>query len=487
MRKLIALLLVSIMMSSISGCFSEPEVEEIKLNNPFDEFANEIPITTFYHFPNGTWINGTEDMYINGSLVLEGNNSPFFTEATYYSIGYTTFEPTIGITSNGAVIFTNYRGAGDGTHMIRSMDYGQNWEDVGPFNPVFPDTGQVPSSNDPYVYVDKWTDRIVKFDMHALTAMFVEYSDDDGNSWSIPYSAEGYYSPQDHQSIASMPDVDNLGIYDTIFVFCINTGSSALGPQCSRSLNGGLSWDIQRPGYPIGTPQCSGLHGHLAGGNDGTIYRGNPSCDGPAVYRSMDGGYTWTEHTITTEIGMQDGWHSHEVATAVDEENNLYAMWISEDHMPYVAYSRDHGDTWSDPWMVAPPNVTETGFPTIFAGEDGRVVFGYIGEEVDEGGWNGYMGIVTDAFNENPLITTVAVNQPDDALDEDDDCGDKRCGGFGDFIDIEIDDEGRPWIALAHNPAGEIGIVGTLMHGPALYGDLTQLAPLPVGGWDTLP
>ena len=70
---------------------------------------------------------------------------------------------------------------------------------------------------------------------------------------------------------------------------------------------------------------------------------------------------------------------------------------------------------------------------------------------------------------------------------EDDDCGDKRCGGFGDFIDIEIDDEGRPWIALAHNPAGEIGIVGTLIQGPTLYGDLKQLTPLMPGGRDTLP
>ena len=473
-------------MPSFSGCFSEPEVEEVVLKNPFDDFQNEIPITTFYHFPNGTWINGTEDMYFNGSLVLEGNNSPFFAEGTYYSVGYTTFEPTLGITSSGAIFFTHFNGLGEGTHIIRSTDQGQTWVDVGPFNQIDEDIGQTPNSNDPYIYVDKFNDKLVKFDMHALTAMFVEYSDNDGESWSIPFPVEGYYAPQDHQSIASMPH-ENAIVGDVVYVYCINTGSPALGAQCSRSLDGGHTWDVQRIGYPFGTPQCSGLHGHLAGGNDGAIYRGNPSCDGPAVYRSTDGGYTWSEHTITTKIGMQDGWHSHEVATAVDEANNVYAMWISEDHMPYVAYSRDQGDTWSEPWMVAPPNVTETGFPTIFAGDEGRVAFGYIGEEVDEGGWSGYMGIITDAFNEHPLITTVAVNQPDDALDEDDDCGDKRCGGFGDFIDIEIDDEGRPWIALAHNPAGEIGIVGTLIQGPTLYGDLKQLTPLMPGGRDTLP
>lgn len=61
------------------------------------------------------------------------------------------------------------------------------------------------------------------------------------------------------------------------------------------------------------------------------------------------------------------------------------------------------------------------------------------------------MSIMTDAFAENPLITTVSVNSPDGPLDITDDCGNVRCGGFGDFIDVEIDDEVRPWIALAHN------------------------------------
>ena len=102
---------------------------------------------------------------------------------------------------------------------------------------------------------------------------------------------------------------------DVVYVYCINTGSAAAGPQCSRSLDGGLTWDAQRPGYPVGTSQCSGLHAHLAGGHDGTIYRGNPSCDGPAVYRSVDGGSTWTEHTITSEIGMHpELQHAHEIA-----------------------------------------------------------------------------------------------------------------------------------------------------------------------------
>ena len=486
-RLLSALLVLTVIAPLFSGCFgSEEETKEIIEDGPFS-FSQPLPMETFYHFAGG--INALNQSAVDAANItanLTGNNTPFYANGTYFGIGFTTFEPTIGITNTGSMFFTNYRGTGDGTHIIKGTNYGQDWEDVGPFNPLFPTTGQVPSSNDPYVYVDKWTDRVVKFDMHALTAMFVEYSDDDGSSWSIPLSAEGYYSPQDHQSIASMLDVNGIGFHDTIYVFCINTGSSALGPQCSRSLNGGVTWDVQRPGYPIGTPQCSGLHGHVAGGSDGSVYRGNPSCDGPAVYRSLDGGYTWTEHTITTEIGMQQGWHSHEVAVAVDEAGNVHASWISTDEMPWYAYSRDQGDTWSEPMMIAAPGVNQTGFPTIFAGDEGRVALGYIGLQNGQAGWNGYMAVMTDAFSEFPLITSVSVNLFEDPLDITEDCGDVRCGGFGDFIDIEIDDEGRPWIALAHNVRNQEGIVGTMITGPSLYGDIIQLEVIEAGGNTTL-
>ena len=140
---------------------------------------------------------------------------------------------------------------------------------------------------------------------------------------------------------------------------------------------------------------------------------------------------------------MQQGWHSHEVAVAVDEGGNVHATWISTDMMPWYAYSRDKGETWSSPMMVAAPVVNESGFPTIFAGDEGRIVIGYIGESHDwnestGGGWSGYMAIMTDTFSESPLITSVAVNLPTDPLDILPDCGNIRCCCYGDFIYLEI-------------------------------------------------
>ena len=501
MKKWWSFLIVFLVTPAFGGCL-EPEDNRVNIEEPSQfDFGRSLPATTWYHY-GGTldnpWpVDATDSEAVfsaNITANLTGNNIPYFTNATYYGTGFDTFEPTIGVTGSGAIFFTNWNGAGEGTHIIRSLDQGQSWEDVGPFlGGDEGGSGQTPNSNDPYIYVDKFTDRLVKFDMHALAVINVEYSDNDGDTWSTPYPTHGYVVPQDHQSIASMPHPNAIS-GEVVYVYCINTGSAAAGPQCSRSIDGGRTWDAQRPGYPVGTSQCSGLHAHLAGGHDGAIYRGNPSCDGPAVYRSVDGGSTWTEHTITSEMGMHPALqHAHEVATAVDDEGNLYAAWIADDYMIWYSYSRDQGDSWSNPMMIAAPGVTETGFPTIFAGSEGRVVIGYIGEVNDAGtnatniGWSGYMAIMTDAFAETPLITSVAVNDPDDPLDITSDCGARRCGGFGDFIDVELDDQGRPWIALAHNTAGsDEAIIGTITEGPSLYGDLNYLEMLPSGGPSTL-
>jgi len=404
-----------------------------------------------------------------------------------YGIGTTTFEPTIRVTSNGYLFMTNYGGTGRGTHIIRSMDQGQSWVDIGPF---VDQGGVVLNSNDPYLYVDPWTDRLVKFDMHALLGMTFEYSNDYGESWSAPIPVTGE-SPQDHQTIASAPPPEGYGleefvVYDTIYVYSINTGLQGGGVGGSygeNSFNGGLTWNHpELPHYEVGKSPVSGLSGHLVGANDGTLYRGQPAAGGPAAYRTLDGGFTWTEHVITTETGSQ----SHEVAIGTDEANNVHAFWIGSDNQPYYSNSQNRANSWREPIMVAPPGVNGTGFPTVVGGADGRAAFAYIGNTLNGTGWSGYLGVVTDAFAEEPLITTVAVNSPDDPLDTTENCGYVRCGGFGDFIDICIDLDGRPWAAMAHNPSGETGIVGTFTTGPSLRGDLDYLPPLPEGGPKTL-
>jgi len=486
MKKVTAILVALIVMLGLPGFIylsffasedddDEPEKEPI----PFG-FDEPIPDTTFYNFEGRV---DAAKALSNGTAELTGDNIAFWAEGTYYGIGTTTFEPTIGSTSSGALFMTSYHGLGTGTHIIRSKDQGQTWEDM------TPSPQPAANSNDPYLYVDPWTDRVVKFDMHALLGMTFEYSDDEGETWIGPNIVTGE-SPQDHQTIASMPPPAGYlrpVLYDTIYVYSINTGlqgGGVGGSYGSNSFDGGLTWEHpEKPHYEIGKGPASGLSGHLVGANDGSIYRGQPASGGPAAYRSLDGGYTWTEHVITTNIGTQ----SHEIAIGTDEDSDVHAFWIGDDLLPYYSNSNDQGATWREPMMVAPPGVNKTGFPTIAGGAGGRAAFAYIGNTYENGSrWNGYLGVVTDGFSEQPLITTVTVNDPDDPLDISTNCGQRRCGGFGDFIDITIDPEGRPWAAMSNNPAGNTGIVGTYTTGPALRGELQNLPPIPPGGRDTL-
>jgi hypothetical protein len=143
--------------------------------------------------------------------------------------------------------------------------------------------------------------------------------------------------------------------------------------------------------------------------------------------------------------------------------------------------------------MVGAPGVTAAGFPSVEAGADGRVAFVYVGSTIEKGfsasqdkaTWSGYIGVLTDVTAPMPLITTVIVNDPDEDPLSKGACGNVRCGGFGDFIDITIDSYGRPWAALAHNEH-RVGLVGTLVEGPALKGPLQALQPIVLGGKDSI-
>ena len=91
----------------------------------------------------------------------------------------------------------------------------------------------------------------------------------------------------------------------------------------------------------------------------------------------------------TGETGTADTWNGEEAQVAVDDDGNVHAMWNGLDNMPYYAYSRDAGETWSNAMMIAPPaNLVGTGFPVVTAGAAGKVAFGYVGDSGNNT-WNG--------------------------------------------------------------------------------------------------
>ena len=181
-NKQIAILLTILMGAApLAGCFGANEITETDDDEGgFFAFEQGLNPTTWYHYPGG--INA-----MNNTSALSGENIPFYSQGTYYGTGYSTFEPTMGITSTDNIYFSSYgNGPAGSTAIVQcsnmiEMTSLSDFTCQNVYGPVLP----VANSNDPYVYVDPWTDRIMKFDMHALLGMTVEWSDDEGDSLSL--------------------------------------------------------------------------------------------------------------------------------------------------------------------------------------------------------------------------------------------------------------------------------------------------------------
>ena len=94
-------MLLTILMvgGSLSGCFGDEEIIFEEDDLPFD-FDKAIPETTWYHYSGGiNALNSSAVELANISVNLTGDNIPYWTQGSYYGIGMSTFEPTIGITS----------------------------------------------------------------------------------------------------------------------------------------------------------------------------------------------------------------------------------------------------------------------------------------------------------------------------------------------------------------------------------------------------
>ena len=340
------MLVLLVVSAPLGGCFGEEKVVVVE-KGVFEELCPEgIANNTWYHYANASDATEISDVF-NGTSVLVGNNAPACAVGTYYGIGMTTFEPTIGVTSADNLYMTSWGNGDSGSTAIVRCSGLIGMMNVSDYvcEDVYSVFAPVANSNDPYVYVDPWTDRVMKFDMHALLGMTVEWSDNEGGSWTGPSVATGW-SVQDHQTIASSPYPALL--HPTTWVFCVNGNYPY--PVCSSSNDGGLTWGPEVPGAPTSC-NSGGLTGHIMGSDNGNFYRGNRGCDGGegySIYRSTNGGLTWTEHQLPTETtGTAETWNFEEAQVYPDSEDNVHAMWMGSDNMPYYSYSKDERDTRS--------------------------------------------------------------------------------------------------------------------------------------------
>lgn len=347
------------------------------------------------------------------------------------------------------------------TILLTSGDRGKQWRSV---QPMIASQDAHPVSLDPYVYVDPKTSRIFDIDL-ALAGSYLSFSDDSGETWTtVPLtSASG---ANDHQTLfAGPPPAGNPSLipldpkFPRIVYYCVNS-IAVVG--CAHSVDGGKTFSqAGGPPYPTGVQPggknfgvCGSLHGHGVADSKGRIFLPQGRCLEPSIAVSNDGGLTWTSSVVSKAVGAS----FVQTSVAVDAADNLYYTWWDDLHrLPYLSVSKDHGATWGPAIMIAPPGVHEVNWPTIDAGDPGRIAITFPGTTaVNEDDrtkpstdltrpWNSYVVVSTNALSSNPLFLSTITNAPYDPVHRGNCNG--RCGNMYDFLDVVVspNDQGRVW------------------------------------------
>lgn len=353
-----------------------------------------------------------------------------------YRTGRRAMEPSLAFTSDGRLLFQAWElrsglpGGAPPAPAVLRREFGGVWTDVSPGG-----AGTHPTSLDPFMLVDKTTGRMFTLDWIAHGVPFcstLSYSDDNGGSWTTsPLACGGF----DGESIGTGPPVTSVPAgYPNLVYYCtgasLGSGDPLTTPLCSKSLNGGLTF-VPTGGIPFTLTRAEGVFPGWAGnpivGSDGTVYLPKRHEGMPYVAISKDEGKTWTRVRVAA-----NGSAGAAPRMSVAEDGTLAYAWIADDHLPYVATSRD-GSTWTTPIMVAPPNVEEAALARIASGPDGSLAIAYVGTEDAPGGppyyaycnvllsdcddgryagvyWNGYLALIDRSAAADPLTRTTTVN-----------------------------------------------------------------------------
>jgi len=372
-------------------------------------------------------------------------------------------EPVIAVTGEGTLLVSAHPGSthlhpsDDPTHvptefvtptngqsyLWRSEDGGDTWQHVG--TPGADGTGPRGPGlgvSDPDFTVDG--DRIYRTDLLALASAPVDWSDDDGQTWTQgnPLASRGVV---DRQWLASHDGT----VYFTANYFAPEPGRHVLASE------DGVVWE-QRGDLP----QDCGAD-FVASPHDGTLYAG---CgDGIAV--STDDAETWEQRTIPGHEGAS----ARMTEPAVDGDGNVWMAVQENESRLYVAGSPDKGQTW--PWIHdVTPEVQQALdgtdeqamiWPWISAGSEGRVAASVFaspsGEPSDEGAGDRPWSLVTvtaigadgpdpvraghvldERLHEGPICQSGTLCQATSLTG--DPSGDRR---LGDFFETTIDREGN--------------------------------------------
>jgi hypothetical protein len=97
------------------------------------------------------------------------------------------------------------------------------------------------------------------------------------------------------------------------------------------------------------------------------------TCNYHGVYMavSTDGGATFTDYPVYINPDPTASYGHQFVNVSVDSAGNVYSVY-TDDHHVYYSFSRDHGKTWSGPYLITTTSGTQI-FPWSSAGDPGKL------------------------------------------------------------------------------------------------------------------
>jgi hypothetical protein len=404
-----------------------------------------------------------------------------------YTTGAESLEPSVSFTNGGRILFQAWElqagtpgGVPPVPRVLRSSGSFTSWQDISPLGPA--------QSLDPYLTVDHRTGRIFTVNYLAdaqPTCATISYSDNEGESWtSSPVAGCGGF---DGESIAAGPPVSSQPVgYPDLVYFCTGTvlgsGPPTTTPICEKSFDGGLTFQPTGTSpFPLYNEQAEGdKFGPWAGnpvvGPDGAVYVPKRFAGQPEVAVSHDEGLTWQDIEVA-----HNGAGGETPRMAIDRAGDIFYAWVSARRLPYLAFSRDDGQTWSAPIAVAPRGLRQGLLPRVAATGNGRVMIAYIGSQQTREGqyypfcdalleectdgvfagveWNGYMTLIEDALITHPKLETGTVDPPSQPLLVGGCSADGGCKANLDFIGAEFGPEGDGYAAFVDDCTLERGFL----------------------------
>lgn len=344
------------------------------------------------------------------------------------------------------------------------------WIDVSPLSHV--------TSLDPIIFTDPVTGTTFSSQLAGKTSL-LESSGDDGETW-LQCDGAGINSGVDHQTIGGGPLAPPLSggtpLYPHGLYYCSQDVAVA---QCAVSLDGCRTFGPANPIYHL--LECGGLHGHVKVSPDGVAYVPNKSCLGQqGVAVSEDNGLTWDVRVVPGSVaGAWDpsvgiGADNKSATSPGDAAHTIYFGFSDGDGSPMIATSDDRGQTWSVPVDVgAAFGLQDSAFPSVVAGDRDRAVFAFLGTTTQgsvgdnpnlPAVWHLYVATTFDRGGNWETIRATG----DDPVQRGTICdgGFTGCGNgtrnLLDFMDVQLDATGRPWVSYAD------GCVGACVTNPAV-------------------